>query len=764
MVSLFVARTPLWRRLSKKLRMLVALLALLALGLAFPANQAVRQERSQPPEALALQRPLSSFLQQVCPGSQIQVLATQPVHIVATVNGSPERCAQLEGFLRELCALDTARGDSLILIPGHSPTRWSLSNQFQLIFLLALLPLLLALQQVGCWLLACPRLLVRPRTGASQGNLQEAAHLLASLAPEVSAKCLSRLGQKQADQLTEAARQLPSLSLLQRAGLAARFAANLERTRLRLGANKTAGPPDPDLIARTLSDCYLPAPAQQSPTLAVHQPPPAELASEPKFPRPKRVLWVAAASILLSAWAASSAPGFQRIRLPQAQSQNAETLIEAARLANLDRLVVVEGQRLTLLCSSPTDFPQLQQLAASVRFDRAGVQLLQLPSAPPLRLFGWLWLGLGLGLLGWSAFPRPIQAVVPAPPAPAPPPAPVEAPKPESVASLMQVELLEVHLGRRLQPLVDSGQGAKLKERVTSIQRHLALELGLIVPDVKFRESLSLAAHDYTILISDCVVGRGTIYVNQYLVIGPLEKLKSLPGEIVLDPNYQMPGKWISPHQRGDAERLGCVIFDPVSVVAVQLTEMVRIHAAKILGVAQVSQRLQEKEVSPLAHELAAKGADLIVIWKVLRLLVKERVCIRDLVTILEALAEHVDQTRDPVHLAEFARAALSSAICGERVDHTNLLQVITLDPALERLFETGFPEALTGARILEALGEQIQRVYDQGLSAHVLTSAASRFRIRQLLESSHPEVSVLSFKELTRQVNVKAIGHVKLS
>ena len=173
--------------------------------------------------------------------------------------------------------------------------------------------------------------------------------------------------------------------------------------------------------------------------------------------------------------------------------------------------------------------------------------------------------------------------------------------KPESVVQLMQVDAISLEVGRGLLSLVDPNQGAKLLERVTSIRRHVAMELGIVVPGVRFRDNLQLKPNTYVIKIKEIEVAQGEVQVNQFLAIGPEEKLKNLRGTRTVDPTYGMPGVWISPEQRGDAERLGCMIFDPVSVVATQLTEVVRSHAAELLG-------RQEVQASGRHHQEDSPG------------------------------------------------------------------------------------------------------------------------------------------------------------
>ena len=252
------------------------------------------------------------------------------------------------------------------------------------------------------------------------------------------------------------------------------------------------------------------------------------------------------------------------------------------------------------------------------------------------------------------------------------------------------------------------------------------------------------------------MVARGTAQVNQFLAIGPDHKLESLPGEVTLDPTYQMPGKWIAPHYRGNAERLGCMIFDPVSVVAVQLTEMVRRHASQILSVAEVIRRLEDDSVCLMARELATRGADAIVIWKVLRGLLRECVSIRDFTTILEAIAEQVHLTQDPEYLIEFARMALGLAICDDLADSQKVLNVITLDPELEKVVAETELNVQLGAEAYKAIADQIKKMQERGLTTIVLTPPTIRARLHNLLSPGYPHLKVLSWNEIAAPYHQK--------
>lgn len=350
-----------------------------------------------------------------------------------------------------------------------------------------------------------------------------------------------------------------------------------------------------------------------------------------------------------------------------------------------------------------------------------------------------------------------------------------EAKKPESVVQLMQVDPISLEVGRGLLGLVDPNQGAKLLERVTSIRRHIALEMGIVVPGVRFRDNLQLKPNAYVIKIKDIEVAQGEVQVNQFLAIGPEEKLKNLRGTKTVDPTYGMPGVWISPEQRGDAERLGCMIFDPVSVVATQLTEVVRAHANDLLGRQEVQALIDTiKKTHPaVVKEVIPDALSLGEVQKVLQNLVKERVSIRDLVSILETMADNVHMTKDPEMLTEFVRVALSRTICKEYMNNEGTINVITLDPQIEQTIQHSIHRSETGSflnldpnvgqEILQAIAAQVQTLQERGLQPVLLTSPPVRPALRKLVERSFPNLVLLSWNEIAPKVNVNSVAMVTM-
>ncbi|MBI3927708.1 MAG: FHIPEP family type III secretion protein, partial [Armatimonadetes bacterium] len=277
------------------------------------------------------------------------------------------------------------------------------------------------------------------------------------------------------------------------------------------------------------------------------------------------------------------------------------------------------------------------------------------------------------------------------------------------------------------------------------------------------------------IKIKEIEVAQGEVQVNQFLAIGPEEKLKNLRGQKTVDPTYGMPGVWISPEQRGDAERLGCMIFDPVSVVATQLTEVVRGHASELLGRQEVQALVDTiKKTHPaVVKEVIPDALSLGEVQKVLQNLVKERVSIRDLVSILETLADNVNMTKDPEMLTEFVRVALSRSICKEYMNNEGTINVITLDPGIEQTIQAAIQRTDAGSfltldpnvgqEILQAISVQVQGLQERGLQPILLTSPPVRPALRKLTERSFPNLVLLSWNEIAPKVNVNSVAMVSM-
>ena len=334
---------------------------------------------------------------------------------------------------------------------------------------------------------------------------------------------------------------------------------------------------------------------------------------------------------------------------------------------------------------------------------------------------------------------------------------------------LMEIDPVSLEMGTSLLPLVDQGRGARLLERVTTVRRHIALSLGLVLPGVRFRDNLQLKPEQYVLKVREIEVASGVVWVNHFLAVGPEEKLAKLRGERVQEPIYGMPASWIPPENRGDAERLGCMIFDPVSVVATHLTEVVRQHSSELFTF-EACQALLDSRSSllPIRRALAQQEIGDAVVWKALLGLVRERVCIRDLETILQSFLD--GPADSPGLLTELARTALGQWISKEWANDEGVIQVLTLEPAIEVDIEQAvLPEGWLsmapdkGQEVLQAMVEPIRLLQDRGLAPVILTSPKVRPALRLLSERSFPKLTVLSWNEVAPGYEVNSVGMITL-
>lgn len=345
--------------------------------------------------------------------------------------------------------------------------------------------------------------------------------------------------------------------------------------------------------------------------------------------------------------------------------------------------------------------------------------------------------------------------------------------KPVSVVRLMEVDPLRVEVGRGLLPLVDPNKGAKLLERVTAIRRAIALELGIVVPGVRFRDDLMLKHYGYVIRLRENVIAEGESIVDGYLAIGPEEKLHSLKGRRTVDPTYGMPGVWITPDQRDNAERLGCMLFDPVGVIGLQLTEVIRTNAAELQGYQETAALVDtvRKTHPAVVRDLIPDQISIGVLCAILKNLLREKVSIRDLVTILETVNMHLAITADPEVLAEFVRVALRRTITSDLRDREGTVWVMTFDDEYEEMIarsiqrtELGTFLSLapdSGLEILQSLDRCIAKSCEMGRPPIVLTSPQIRAPLRKLTARSFPGLTILSWNEIPANLNVRSLGCV---
>lgn len=346
---------------------------------------------------------------------------------------------------------------------------------------------------------------------------------------------------------------------------------------------------------------------------------------------------------------------------------------------------------------------------------------------------------------------------------------------PESVLDLLHVDAIEFEFGYGLIPLADKKQGGDLLDRVIMIRRQCALELGLVVPVIRIRDNVQLGPQEYCIKIKGNEVARGQLMIDHYLALKS-EEDDFITGIETIEPAFGMPALWIDELTKEEAELYGYVIIDPPSVVSTHLTEVIKRHAHELIGREEVKGLVDHlRETSPaVVEELIPQQLTLGEVQKVLAKLLKEKVSIRNLATILETLADYAVATKDTDVLTEYVRQALSRQITQQFSPAGEALQVITVGASVEKRFANAIQRTEQGSflsldpestqQIYEALVEQVQRVQQQGIQPVLLTTPGIRVYMRQFLERFSADIAVLSYNELEPQLEVQSIGVIQWS
>ncbi len=350
--------------------------------------------------------------------------------------------------------------------------------------------------------------------------------------------------------------------------------------------------------------------------------------------------------------------------------------------------------------------------------------------------------------------------------------------KPESVIPLIQVDPLEVEIGYSLIPLVDPEQGGTLLDRITNIRRRSALEMGLIVPPIRIRDNMELESSSYAVLIKGVEVGSGVLRVGQLMAMDSGDVSEKIEGSEFTEPVFNLRAIWIDPEQRDIAERRGYTVVDCPTIIATHLTEVIKRHADEILGRQEVQQLIDNirNDYPAVVNELITeKKMSLGEIQKVLQNLLKERVSIRNMVTILECLASYSDFTKDTGVLTEYVRVALARQICRDHADRENTISVITVDPEVENIIRTSIhddpvegrvvgldPE--THSAIMKSLVNAYTKTKAQGYAPVYLVSPHIRSVTFALLQREVPDPIVLSYNEIVPSVKVNVVHSAMVS
>lgn len=348
-----------------------------------------------------------------------------------------------------------------------------------------------------------------------------------------------------------------------------------------------------------------------------------------------------------------------------------------------------------------------------------------------------------------------------------------EAEKPkDKIEGLLKVDLLALEMGYGLIRYVDASQGGDFLDRIKSIRRQMALEMGLIVPPVHITDNLQLNPRQYAILLKGVQIARGELMQDHLLAINPGTAREEIQGMQTVEPAFGLPARWIKAQERERAQLAGYTLVDPATVLATHLTEIIKTQAYELLGRQETKSLLDNiSQTHPkVVEDLVPKILSIGEVQKVLQNLLKERVSIRDAVTILETLADYGSYTKNVSALTEYCRQALGRSICKPYQTEEGDLPVFTISPDLEKNIANGIVHSDQGSylalepRQAKDIMNRFRQTVDTAGSAGnpvILCSANTRMYVRQLLERFLPNVAIVSHNEIPPSVRVVSLGMV---
>ena len=345
----------------------------------------------------------------------------------------------------------------------------------------------------------------------------------------------------------------------------------------------------------------------------------------------------------------------------------------------------------------------------------------------------------------------------------------------ESVMELLNVETIEMEIGYRLVPLLDAEQGGDLLERIAQIRRQTALDLGIVLPSIRVRDNLQLPPNTYQIKLKGVPIDNGEVYPERSLEMNAAgtDNDLGINGISAIEPAFGLPALWIEEKDKEIAETYGYTVVSPSAVISTHLTEVIKKNASEILTRSDVQQLLEnlKKEVSEDYVNDLLKDTSVGEIQQVMQNLLKERVSVRDLKTILEVTSVQSKVSRNTDYLTEQVRSALARGICKQNLSDTGELLAVTLSPDAENTIAQGLSpdgNSLTldpdfTRRLLDSLNYELEKaITSTGSQPVILCSSPIRLPFRRLIERTYPQIAVMSYNEISNNVKAKSVGVVK--
>lgn len=345
----------------------------------------------------------------------------------------------------------------------------------------------------------------------------------------------------------------------------------------------------------------------------------------------------------------------------------------------------------------------------------------------------------------------------------------------DNVYKLLEVEPVEMEFGYSLIPLADEGSGGTLIERVVIFRKQFAVDMGMVFPSVRMRDNQHINPNQYVIKIKGEVVAQAEVLIDHYLALDSGSVMREVDGIDTIEPAFNIPAKWIAEQDKLRAEVAGYTLIDPTSVIITHLSEIIKAHAHELLSRQDVKTMLDKlKQTNPVIVDDIVPGiVTPAYLQKVLCLLLKEGIPIRDLQTILETIADNQHTMKDVDITAEYVRQALKRTITRRFADGGQI-RVLTLDTDTENKIVSAVKKSDQGSYLamdpqsiqllIASLNEQIERVKDVIPMPIVLTSPIVRIYFKKLVDQFIPNVTVLSFSEIDNSVQIQAVGNVAIA
>ncbi|HDR04919.1 MAG TPA: flagellar biosynthesis protein FlhA [Candidatus Marinimicrobia bacterium] len=350
---------------------------------------------------------------------------------------------------------------------------------------------------------------------------------------------------------------------------------------------------------------------------------------------------------------------------------------------------------------------------------------------------------------------------------------PEEAPKEEQIEDFLHPDPFEVEIGYGLIPLVDRTQGGNLLDRISTIRKSLAMELGIVVPPIRIRDNIQLRSNDYNFKIYGIDIAKGNLMMNHYLVLNP-EEGADLRGIKTTEPTFGLPALWIPETEREKAEVAGYTVVEPPAIVATHLMEIIKANAHRLIDRQETKRMLEHLKkthaavVEGVVPELVSLGA----VNQILKNLLEEKIPIRNIIVILETIADYAPFSKDPDILTDYVRANLADTITDYLKQGNNQVTVATFEPRLEDYImqttkQGGGAQNMNMSpaqvnRLFESIGEKVEQMVVNGFRPVLLVSPQIRRIVRSFIAPVLPNVAVIAYNELTPDTNLKSVGAVR--